>query len=233
MYTISAKAERSACSMNTVTGALIYKSAFHEPVSFVTWLSSVSMWWFFTWVQGRQASQLVLVLKNPPASAGDIKDMGVILGLGRSLGGGHGNPLQYSCLENPMDRGAWWATIHRVTKSQTQLKWLSTHACTRADVQIQRKTGKENKISGIHFSFCVYLSFGFILIVSMEGSTPGLLVHSLQYGTLPPSRCLLQLVTCLSTSSVLFVFCLFLIKLGSPLKKHWANNSLWKMKPLH
>ena len=46
---------------------------------------------------------------------------------GRSPGGGHDNPLQYSCLENPMDRGAWWATVHGVTKSQTWLKWLSTH----------------------------------------------------------------------------------------------------------
>ena len=57
--------------------------------------------------------------KNPPANAGDIRDMGSIPGLGRSPEGGHANPLQYSCLENPKDRGAWWATVHRVTKSQT------------------------------------------------------------------------------------------------------------------
>ena len=68
------------------------------------------------------ASQVVLVVKNLPACAGDIRDSGSILGLGRSPGGGHGNPLQYSCLENPMDRGAWWATIHGVSKSQTGLK---------------------------------------------------------------------------------------------------------------
>ena len=55
--------------------------------------------------------------------------MGSILGLGRS-GGGNGNPLQYSCLENPMDRGAWRDTVHGVTKSQTQLQWLSTHTHT-------------------------------------------------------------------------------------------------------
>ena len=54
-------------------------------------------------------------------SAGDIRDMGSILGWGRSPGGGHGNPLQYSCLENPMDRGAQWAKVHGVSKSQTQL----------------------------------------------------------------------------------------------------------------
>ena len=69
-----------------------------------------------------------LVVKNPPAHAGDIRDVGSIPGLGRSPGGGHGNPLQYSCLENPMDRGAWQATIHRVAMSQTQLKRLSMHA---------------------------------------------------------------------------------------------------------
>ena len=65
--------------------------------------------------------------KDPPVNAGDIRDAGSIPGSGRSLGGGHGNPLQYSCLENPMDSGAWWATVHRVAKSQTQLKRLSTH----------------------------------------------------------------------------------------------------------
>ena len=54
--------------------------------------------------------------KNPPANAGDIRDVGSIPGSGRSLGGGHGNPLQYSCLENALDRGAWRATVRRVTK---------------------------------------------------------------------------------------------------------------------
>ena len=58
----------------------------------------------------------------------DVRDAGSIPRLGRFSGGGHGNPLQYSCLENPMDRGAWWATVHRVTQRQTQLKRLSAHA---------------------------------------------------------------------------------------------------------
>ena len=62
------------------------------------------------------------MVKNPPANAGDIRDMDLILGSGISTGGGHGNPLQYSYLENPMDRGAWRATVHRVAKSQTRLK---------------------------------------------------------------------------------------------------------------
>ena len=56
------------------------------------------------------------VLRNPPASPGDTGDMGLIPGLERSPGEKHDNPLQYSCLENPMDRGAWRATVHRVTK---------------------------------------------------------------------------------------------------------------------
>ena len=64
-------------------------------------------------------SYVALVVKNLPANARDVRDMGSIPGLGRSPGGGHSNPLQYSYLENPMDRGAWQATAHSVTKSQT------------------------------------------------------------------------------------------------------------------
>ena len=59
------------------------------------------------------------MVKNLLANAGDIRDMGSILGSGRSPGGGHGNPLQYSCLENPMDRGAWWSTVHGVAELDT------------------------------------------------------------------------------------------------------------------
>ena len=70
---------------------------------------------------------MVLVVKNPPANAGDIRDAGLIPGLGRSPGGEHGNPLQYSCLENPMDRVARQATVHRVAKNQTRLKRLGSH----------------------------------------------------------------------------------------------------------
>ena len=59
---------------------------------------------------------MALVVKNLPVNAGEIRDVGSIPGLGRSPGGGHGNPLQYSCLENPMDRGAWQATTHGINK---------------------------------------------------------------------------------------------------------------------
>ena len=83
----------------------------------------------FTWaLQDTRASQVEVVVKNPPTNAGDIRDMGSILGSGRSPGGGHGNPFQYSCLQNPMDRGAWQATVQRVAQSQTWLKQLSMHA---------------------------------------------------------------------------------------------------------
>ena len=74
--------------------------------------------------------------KEPAANEGHVRDSGLIPGLGRSSGGGHGNPLQYSCLENPMDRGAWRATVHRVAKSLTWLKWLSTHAQSYFETEI-------------------------------------------------------------------------------------------------
>ena len=62
------------------------------------------------------AYQVALVIKNPSENAGDARDLALIPGSGRSPGGGHGNPLKYSYLENPMDRGVWWATVHGVTK---------------------------------------------------------------------------------------------------------------------
>ena len=64
---------------------------------------------------------VVLTVKNLPVNAGDPRDTGSIPELGRSPGGGNGNPLQYSCLENPMDGGGWQATVHEVTKSRTRL----------------------------------------------------------------------------------------------------------------
>ena len=74
--------------------------------------------WFPRWLSGK--------IKQA-CNAGDINDPGLILGLCRSLGGGHGNPLQYSCLENPMDRAVRWVMHHGVTKSWVWLKWLSKH----------------------------------------------------------------------------------------------------------
>ena len=72
--------------------------------------------------------------KEHACHAGDRRNMGSLFGLGRPPGGGHSNPLQYSCLENPMDRGAWWATVHWAVKSKTQLKQLGMHRCIRVCV---------------------------------------------------------------------------------------------------
>ena len=69
-----------------------------------------------------------LMVKYPSGSTEDMRDAGPVLGSGRSPGGGNGNPLQYPWLEKPMDRGAWRATVHEVTKSWTPLEWLSMHA---------------------------------------------------------------------------------------------------------
>jgi len=68
------------------------------------------------------------VVKNLPAKAEDRRDSDLTPGLGRSPGGGHGNPLQYSCLQYPMDRGAWWSIVHRVAKNQIRLEQLNMHA---------------------------------------------------------------------------------------------------------
>ena len=66
---------------------------------------------------------MALIVKNPPT--GDVRDLGSMPGLGRSPGGGHGNPLQYYCLENPMDRGAWQTIVHRVTRVRCNLSDLA------------------------------------------------------------------------------------------------------------
>ena len=95
-----------------------------------------------------RASQVVLVVKNLPANAGDTKDMGSIPGSGRCPRGGHGKPFQYSCLEDTMARGAWWAIVHRVAKS-----WIHTYTHTDIHVCVfflktectERKGGREDE----------------------------------------------------------------------------------------
>ena len=83
---------------------------------------------------------MALVVENRPANAGDIRDMGSIPGLGRSLGGGHGNYSSILASEIPMDRGAWQATVHRVAKSRTQLS--DTYSNTARDNRIQHTSFK-------------------------------------------------------------------------------------------
>ena len=86
---------------------------------------------------------MVLVVKNLAANAGDVRDRGSIPGLGRSPGKGNSNPLQYSHLENPMDRGAWWATDHAVTKNQTQ---LSVHTQHRLITTVEELTNRNARL---------------------------------------------------------------------------------------
>ena len=100
---------------------------------------------------GAGASQVVLVVKKSPANAGDTRDRSLIPGLERYPGGGNGNLLQYSCLKNPTDRGAWQATIHGVTKSLIRLKQLSRHTC-----KIQKLANKTMfYFSSVQFSHSV------------------------------------------------------------------------------
>ena len=92
-------------------------------------------------------------LKNPPANARHARNVVSISGLGRSPGGGQGNSLQYSCLETPMDRGAWRATVHRVTQSWTRLKQLSTHTYTCQQHQVFTNRGQGEKRERVFSSF--------------------------------------------------------------------------------
>ena len=111
---------------------------------------------------------MALLVKNPSVNAGDVRDAGSIPGLGRSPGEGNSNPLQYSCLENPMDRGAWRATFHGVAKSQIRLKCLSTS-------HIQSSFNPDVKISLDQLSternFYRQLSYGHKTL-SLTGSGP-------------------------------------------------------------
>ena len=86
---------------------------------------------------------MLLVVKNVSANAGEVRDMGSI------PGGGHSKPLWYSCLENPLDRGTWKATVHRVAKSQTRLKRLSMHAHIRSSMVPFEKINK-NELNSLH-----------------------------------------------------------------------------------
>ena len=103
------------------------------------------------------ASQVAWVVKNSPANTRDIRDVDPTPGSGRSPGGGHGYPLQYSCQENTTDRGVWQAPVHRVTKSQTRLEQLSTHTQAVSTLACH----------------CLYNFYRFF----MENNTNQLLVH--------------------------------------------------------
>ena len=93
------------------------------------------------------------MVKNLPANEGDTGDLGLIPGLGRSPGERNGNPLQYSCLENPMDRGAWRATIHRVAKSQDMIERVNNNQCQGQTLHQQKNYNllKAQMIASIFF----------------------------------------------------------------------------------
>ena len=104
------------------------------------WLKSTTSDWDYLELRKLRERLIfpgVLVVKNPPANAGDLRDIGSIPGSGRSLGGGNGNLLQYSCLENSMDRGAWQATVHGVSESDTT---EHMHKHTHTNHKIHRET---------------------------------------------------------------------------------------------
>ena len=90
--------------------------------------------------------------KESTCNAGDTEDVGSITGLGRSHGGGHGNPLQYSCLENPKNRGAWQAPVHRAADRQTTTE-ATEHACTQEVKEVRQKE-KETEYSSQRVQFC-------------------------------------------------------------------------------
>ena len=117
----------------------------------------------------QRAPQVVLVVKNLPFNAQDLKDAGSILGLGRSPGEGNGNPLQYSCLENPMDRGTWRATVRRVATNRTWLIWLHMHT--------QESTWRESHAPGTgkkaHSLWCLFLNLSFESHLRMYIGSPG------------------------------------------------------------
>ena len=99
---------------------------------------------------------MALVVKNPPANAGDGRDAGSIPGLGRPPGEGTSNPLQYSCLDNSIDRGAWWATVHGVAKSQTLLSahthrqtYTGTHTHTHTHTRTHTQNSRHLQVEVI------------------------------------------------------------------------------------
>ena len=138
-------------------------------------------------------------VKNPCASAGDIRDTGLIPGSGRSPKGGHGNPFQYSCLDILIDRGAWQVTVHGVTKSQTWLQWLSTHAMQY--LEAFKLVVHQNMWSFLKPQACMFLPWRLLI---QRSSSPG---HLYSWEPMP---CLYWQVKVIGME---YVRCLFLLVL--------------------
>ena len=121
--------------------------------------------------------------KEPVYQWGDKRDVDSVSGSGGSPGGGHSNPLQYSCLENPMDRGAWQAVVHRVIKSWTQLKWLHTHTYTHTHIHSHTHTHTQSHIA-LLTGTKKKLRFMFQLLFFL---LPYLFLHTLGLTKVPPA----------------------------------------------
>ena len=117
---------------------------------------------------------VALVVKTPPANAGDIRDRDSIPASGRSPRGGHGNPLQYSCLKNPMDRGDWQATVCRAAKSWTRLKRHSMHTQNplTASILIQEPVSVALQLHVLISNLPLSLSLGVVYVSAMTPTTP-------------------------------------------------------------
>ena len=115
------------CHLMTIFPLGLYVITWHSSLGVLVSVSS--FFFFYIGVYLIWISQVAVVVMNPPANVKDRRDLNSTPGLGRPPGGGHDNPLQYSCLEKPMHRWVWWATVYEVAKSRTRLKWFSTHAC--------------------------------------------------------------------------------------------------------
>ena len=117
---------------------------------------------------------MTLVVNNPPANAGNVRDVRSIPGSGRSPRGGHGNPLQYSCLENPTDRGVWRATVHRVAKSWIRLKQLSMHTQNplTASILIQEPVSVALQLDVLISNLPLSLSLGVVCFSAMTPTNP-------------------------------------------------------------
>ena len=130
------------------------------------------------------------VVKNTPANAGPIREAGLIPGSGRSPREGNGSPLQYSCLDKPMNRGAWWTAVHRVTKSWTWLKWLSTHTTWLKYWSFNFSISPSNE-----YSWLVSFKIDWFDLLAVQGSLKSLLQHHSLKASIPqrPTFFMIQL----------------------------------------
>ena len=144
--------------------------------------------------RSRVAGQVALMVENPPASAGDVRDAGLIPGSGGSPGGGKGNPLQYSCLRNPMDGGALWALVHRVMKNQTCLKQPSTHIRTHTRVAVSTINNQRTSINYLPSIFNPTFRMACPCLRKPSGSLAHVcfsMTHTLISTPITPGSCLL------------------------------------------